>query len=194
MERIKFYKHINKKIVKGKRELIFHNFDKNYYDVKNNKIRIGIKDANVKKFKEINKRNIGVFDVIDMRFSLRYGYNDIYSRKELFNFVKKHLEQDGDIYCFINREEDLLKVVENIDIINKGDEIWIPQINSNNHIDEIIVKYDDKEEIQYAVNLDRLKEELKMLGFRIVKEYSLNKMKNKNNINFIGEYIIKIKI
>jgi len=192
MDRVIFYKYINKKIVRGKKELIFHNFDENYYDIKDGKVRIGIKNADYKKFKILNKKIKDKFDIIDMRLSLRYGFENEFARKELFNFAKQHLIKYGDIYCFINNEEEIIEQSKNTDVINKGDQIWIPK--SETH--EIIVKNnkkEDKEEKQYSINMDTFKEELFNMGLRIIKEYSLNKMNKNKDINYIGEYIIQIK-
>jgi len=194
MNRINFYKYVNYKILdKLKKDdntkiMILYDFNEDYYDMKDNKVRIGIKNADTKKFKNldgkilnIEKKIGGKFDIIDMRMSLRYGFNTKIERNRLFKFVCNHLVNGGHVIGFVNSKNDILKLLVDSDIIDKGDEKWIPDM-SNNTI-KVIFKTSDKEEQQFMITDTSIK------NFKT--KLSLNKFKEPNSkLDFSGEYII----
>lgn len=109
MNKNEFYSYINKKflidiIEKNKiinqKNLILYDYEINYIDIKNNKIRLGItdfKDESIKqKIKQIS--NISKFDIIDIRTILQYNF-DI---QDILKFISNMIGQAGYIIGFVN--------------------------------------------------------------------------------------------
>jgi hypothetical protein len=197
MNRIDFYRTINNMIIKDKekKKLIFYDFRENYYDMKKDKVRIGIKKCDHKKFKILEKKINNKFDIIDMRMSLVYGFHNKDERKELFYFINKMGSNRCKIFLFINNEVDIEKNSKNTEIINKGDQVWIPQYDGEGTIKEIIVKDEEGSEKQYCYNFKELEKELKEYNLIIKEEYSLENLSKKieTKCNFIGEYILQLE-
>ena len=197
MDRIEFYRTINDKIIKDKTKdkLIFYDFRENYFDIKKSKIRIGIKKADHKKFKTLKKKINKKFDIVDMRMSLVYGFQDEDDRKELFKFINDMTKESALIYLFINNENELKKNSKNTDIINKGDQVWIPKLDNNKNIKEILVKDEEGSETQYCYDFKKFKNELKHYQLEVKEEHSLDELSKKMEVkyNFIGEYILVLR-
>ncbi len=111
MDKIDFYKWINQKINKrlhsnGKNNiLILYDFENDFFDVKNEKIRIGIKKIDSKKIQKIqhliDSHHGAKFDAIDMRMTLRTIKINL---DILFKFFYKNLKDDGYVFGFMNND------------------------------------------------------------------------------------------
>lgn len=206
MNRIDFYKWITdrttKMIHKPKNILIFYDYQENFFDIKNNKIRIGIKNADKNKFKSLAKllsetlKNQKI-DLIDLRFTLKYDFNNEDQINLLFNFVSKHLSNDGVIIGFINSLEDIENEMINGSSVDKGDQIWNPEIDLSNSHDfydnKVIVKSKNYEEIQYLTNILEFEKILSQFRLVVKDKINLNNFNHKlidhNDKSLIGEYV-----
>jgi hypothetical protein len=207
MNRIDFYKNINYTVLnkleknKDSRILILYDFSTDYFDIKNNKVRIGIKDKNKfsilsKKLQDVENKLGGKFNVIDMRMSLKYGFNTEEDLELLFKFIQKHKEKSGKIIGFINTQEEIEKELMNRSEINKGDEIWTVNVYSPDSEycqNPINVKNKNNEETQYMVCMERLNNILKKFKLKIKSIIPLDEYNTKeNNLKFTGEKFIII--
>lgn len=206
MNRIDFYKNINYTVLnkleknKDSRVLILYDFSTDYFDIKNNKVRIGIKDKNKfnilsKKLQDIENKLGGKFNVIDMRMSLKYGFNTEEDLELLFKFIQKHKEKNGKIIGFINTQEEIERELMNRSEINKGDEIWTVNIYSPESEycqNPINVKNKNNEETQYMVCMERLNNILKKFKLKIKSIITLDEYNKETNLKFTGEKFIII--
>lgn len=210
MNRIDFYKNINYTILnkldksKDLRVLILYDFSNDYYDIKNNKVRIGIKNSNKTKFSVLSKKLLdienklgGKFDVIDMRMSLKYGFNTEEELELLFKFIQKHKAKNGKIIGFVNTQDEIQKELMNRSEINKGDEVWTVNVYSDSEYcqNPINIKNKSNEETQYMICMDKLNNVLKKFNLKIKSIISLdeyNSEKKINNLKFTGEKFIII--
>jgi hypothetical protein len=150
-DKIDFYKWINKKVIeKLKRThfenqkdinlLILYDFVSDYFDVKDNKVRIGVQKITDRKISILTKRlrenlNNQRFDIVDMRMTLKFVKNSP-ELELLFKFANDVLDSDkkGYVIGFIDGNDD---TIDNIKTILARSQLYIKHTTSlDNYADQ----------------------------------------------------------
>lgn len=195
-----FYKYtnkyfVNKLLFQNKNNgliVIIYDYSDDYFDIKDNKIRIGIDNLNNNRFCQIlNEKKIFM---IDLRMSMRYI--DINKLMKILKFLVKYLDKNGYILGNVISSKNINSQLVDKDIIDKRDEIWIPNIydlDYNNQLTINIVNNNNLNDTQIAFDFNELNIKLSKLLLKIKYIIPLSDYVNpKSKINFIGEYIIII--
>jgi hypothetical protein len=126
--KIDFYKWVNKKVVEKLRKkhfentdfkiLVLYDFVSDYFDIMENKVRIGVNKITNKKIQTLTKKlqsviNNDTFNIIDMRLTLKFIKNDT-QLELLFKFMNNMLSNNGFIIGFININEGTLQYLKSI--------------------------------------------------------------------------------
>jgi len=126
--KIDFYKWVNTKVIEKliskhfenmrPKILVLYDFASDYFDVLENKVRVGVNKITEKKIQILttkikNAWGNNTFNIIDMRLTLKFIKNHT-QLELLFNFMNSVLSDNGFIFGFINVHDDGLEQLEDI--------------------------------------------------------------------------------